>query len=331
MAAKLKRALPYVETRTIGDPHGNVQEEVRFLSDTGDDVFFSNTCLFKDKRTAGSLFGHGKPGSNAPLNMDIQFNFPVAHFSRACGGAFLQHSPANNVVLAHRGIVTRGHGRIPKADLFLEIFATVLEAETSNGTGKFLFVGELESPTLIKEIDEFSSEVRRAVKVVKVSAKNTGDEHETPPGTSVTLGRLRQYFDEFSGARQIKGRGKSIADCYHGSVVRAIRDAFGSSTEARKNQAIDLIVLEGKQNYLFEVKTSSELQSIYTAIGQLTVHALVVAKCAPSMDLVKVMVVPELPNQSLCRLLTDQLGIQLLTCTRSAQGRITVDGLKRLK
>lgn len=331
LAAKLKRALPYVESRVIGDPHGNIQEEVRFLSDTGDDVFFSNTSLFKDKRTAGSLFGHGEPGSNTPLNMDIQFNFPLANFSRAYGGAFLRHSPTNSVILAHRGIVTRGHGRISRTELFLEIVATVIETETSNGTRGFLFVGELESSSLIRDIDEFSSEVRRAVKVVKAKSNTRAEERGIPEGASVALGRLRQYFDEPSGERQIKGRGKSIADCYHGSVVRAVRDAFGNSPKARKNQAIDLIVPKGARNYLFEVKTSSGLQSIYTAIGQLTVHALVVSKFAPDMDLVKVMVLPELPTQSICSLLTDKLGILLLTFTRSAQGCIAIDGLKQLK
>jgi len=333
LAAKLKRALRHVETRTIGDPHGDVEAEVRFLSDTGNDVFFSRTCLFKDKRTAGSLFGHGDAGTNASLNMDIQFNFPAARFSRAWGGAFLRHSPTNSVVLAHRGIVTRGHGRVPKADLFREMSATVRKAETSSGTREFFLLGELESPALISEIDGFSREVRQAVKAIsEKSVGNTGDKHETLRRTSATVsGALRQYLDEPSGERQLKGRRKSIADCYHGTVVRAIRDALGSSTETLKNQAIDLLVMGCKQNYLFEVKTSSELQSIYTAIGQLAVHALVVAKCAPSMDIVKVMVVPERPNQSLCRLLTDQLGIRVLTFTRSAEGRITINGLKQLK
>lgn len=264
LAARLKHALPHVETRTIGDPHGNVHAKVRFLSDTGDDVFFSRTCLFKDKRTAGSLFGHGEPGTNASLNMDIQFNFPVVHFSRAWGGAFLRHSPTNNVVLAHRGIVTRGHGRVPKADLFREVSATVWDAETSKGNSKFLLVGELESPNFISEIDDFSSEVRRAVKVIKEkSAKDAGDKNETPPGSPVTPSdKLRKYFDESSGERQLKGRRKSIADCYHGTVVRAIRDTFDSSTEIFKSQAIDLIVLVGKRIYLFEVKTSSRPQCI---------------------------------------------------------------------
>jgi hypothetical protein len=325
LAAKLKEALPHVERRG--------HTEVRFLSATGEGVFFSHKWLSKDKRTSGSVFGHGDPGNNAPLTIDIQFNFPVIRFSGAWGGAFLRHSPTNSVVLAHRGIVTCDHGHVAKADLLREVSATVREAETSRGIRKFFLLGELGSATLIGEIDDFSSEVRRAVKVIKArSAKNAGDEHKTPPSNTLApSGGLRQYFDEFSGERQLKGRGKSIADCYHGTVVRAIRDAFDSSTETLKNQAIDLTVLTGKRVYLFEVKTSSEPQSIYTAIGQLTAHAPVVAKHYPRRALVKVTVVPERPNRRLYEILTDQLGIRLLTFARSAQGRITINGLKQLK
>jgi hypothetical protein len=112
---------------------------------------------------------------------------------------------------------------------------------------------------------------------------------------------------------------------------REIRDTLGSSTGIFKSQAIDLIVPVGKRIYLFEVNTSSKPQSIYTAIGQLTAHAPVIAKYHPRRTLVKVMVVPERPNRSLYRLLTDQLGIRLLTFARSAQGRISIDGLKQLK
>ncbi len=296
-------------------------------------VFFSHKWLSKDKRTSGSVFGHGDPGNNAPLTIDIQFNFPVIRFSGAWGGAFLRYSPTNSVVLAHRGIVTCDHGHVAKADLFREVSATVREAETSRGTRKFFLLGELGSATLAGEIDKFSSEVRRAVKVIEArSAKSAGNEHKAPPSNTAALsGGLRQYFDEFSGERKLRGRGKSIADCYHGTVVRAIRDAFDSSTETLKNRAIDLTVLTGKRVYLFEVKTSSEPQSIYTAIGQLTAHAPAVAKYYPRRALVKVMVVPERPNRRLCEILTGQLGIRLLTFARSAQGRITISGLKQLK
>jgi hypothetical protein len=333
LSARLRDALLHQETRTIGSPHGSFRAKVQFLSDTGNDVFYWRGWVSKNQSTVGSLFGHGVPGSNAQLNIDVQFNFPMFEFSRKFGGAFLRHVSTNRVILAHRGIVTLGHGRVPKADLFSEIHATVREADTGTGVGEFVLIGELESPPLINDIDAFSSELRRAVRAIKArTAKTSGDEPKMPSSTSTSLGcRLRQYFDEFSGKRQLKGRRRSVADCYHGTVVRKVRDAFDGPAETLKSQAVDLTVITGKRVYLFEVKTSSNPQSIYTAIGQLAAHAPAVADYAPGRLLIRVMVLPEPPNQRLCSLMKDQLGIRLLTFTRSGRGRITVDGLERLK
>jgi hypothetical protein len=291
--------------------------------------------LSEDKNTAGSFFGHGEPGSNASLNIDVQFNLPIVQFSRRSGGAFLQHVSTNRVVLAHRGIVTLGHGRVPKADLFSEMAATVREADTRDGTDEFLLIGELESSTLVNDIDAFSTELRRSVRAIKggkARAAKTGAAPKNRSNTSFTpSGRLRQYFDEFSGDRQLKARRKSVADCYHGTVVRTIRDTYDAATQTLKSQAIDLTVIKSNRVYLFEVKTSSDPQSVYTAIGQLTAHAPIVSDYFPGKTLVKVMVLPEQTNQRLCNLLKDHLHIRLLTFTRSAQGLITIKGLTHLK
>jgi hypothetical protein len=45
--------------------------------------------------------------------------------------------------------------------------ARVLKAHTGNGTSDFLVIGELESPTLINDIDAFSPELRRAAIAIK--------------------------------------------------------------------------------------------------------------------------------------------------------------------
>jgi hypothetical protein len=130
LRAKLRNAMVHSETRIIGYPQG------------------------------------GMPGDKVPLYIDVQFNVPVVNFSRQSGGAFLRHLPTNSVILAHRGIVTLGHGRVAKSDLFGEMAATLREAETSAGSAEFLLVGELESPTLIDDIDPFSSELRRAARAL---------------------------------------------------------------------------------------------------------------------------------------------------------------------
>lgn len=333
LSAKLKKDLVHSETRTIGYPQGSFPAKVRFGSPTGNDVFYWSSGSSDDKTVAHNFFGHGAPGAKVPLYIDVQFNLPVVNFSRQSGGAFLRHLPTNSVMLAHRGIVTLGHGRVAKAKLFAEMVATFREAETARGIADFLLVGELESPTLIDDIDAFSSELRRAVRTLKSNRKGAqeaalGNRAKRPAKLAA---KLRQYFDEFSGQRLAGGGRKSIADCYHGKVVRAIRDGFDDSAEALKSVAIDLTVLTPRRAFLFEVKTSADTQSVYTAIGQLAVHATSVADIAADTPLVKVIVLPELPREGLRSLIQDKLDIQLLTFTRSAQGNIHIEGLGKLQ
>lgn len=83
--------------------------------------------------------------------------------------------------------------------------------------------------------------------------------------------------------------------------------------------------------YLFEVKTSSEPQDVYTAIGQLAAHAPTVAQYAPEKTIIRVIVLPALPNRRLQDVLVNQLDIRLLIFTRSSDGRVAINGLKPLK
>lgn len=123
LASKLRDALSYSKMRTIGTPRGPFSARVHFLHDSGDSVFWW-AALPRKKRLEKNLFGHGNPGSDNCLKMDVQFNLPVVEFSRMSGGACLLHLPTGRIVLAHRGIVTIGHSRVPKTLLFAEMDAT---------------------------------------------------------------------------------------------------------------------------------------------------------------------------------------------------------------
>ncbi len=195
--------------------------------------------------------------------MDVQFNVPVVKFFRGSGGAFLRHVPTNRIVLAHRGIVTLGHGRVRKELLFDEMGATRREASTREGTSEFLLIGELESPSLVNGLNNFAAQVRSAVQgaTFKRSKHKQLDRRVGP--WSGRFARLRGYFDEFSGQLQIKGRAKTVADCYHGDVVGALRDALDDSFKAYKSREVELIIgLKSRKAFLFEVKTSASTQTI---------------------------------------------------------------------
>jgi len=119
----------------------------------------------------------------------VQFNVPIFEFSRRFGGAFLRHRLTGSVVVAHRGIVTLHHGRIQKSVLFAEMAATLREADTSNGTGDFLLIGELDSPTLVNDIEIFSSELRRTLRAIEAGSGDGTEPSEDDP--SATRSSLR--------------------------------------------------------------------------------------------------------------------------------------------
>jgi len=212
---------------------------------------------------AVNLFGHGAPGESTALNIDVQFNLPVTTFSRTTGGAFLADIRTGKVLLAHRGIVTLGHGRVAKDALIQEMTCTLCEAETSNGTREFLVVAELDSPSLVTDIIAFATELRGSARAL---GAKSGGESKAPRAAKRssgaraykgTFGKLRKYFDEVTGERNVKGRRRAvIADCYHGSVVRALRDSLGVTDQALKSREIDLVALTKKTVFIIEVGSS---------------------------------------------------------------------------
>jgi hypothetical protein len=334
LAAKLRVTFPHRERRTIGSPGGNFSATVRFARSDGESVFWWAERPHKKKGVNKNLFGHGKPGSHSSLSMDVQFNVPVVRFSRRSGGSFLWHEPTKRVVLAHRGLVTIGHGRVAKDLLFEELHATRREATTSDGSDEFLLIGELEGPTIVNDIEDFAIQIRGILQSSRPDGKMPGRLLEKNGNWAriKQFARLRSYFAEFSGKRAVKGTSSAIADCYHGNVVQAIRKGFDTSVRFQKSREVDLTVaINNERAFLFEVKTSNDTQSIYTAVGQLFIHSAAVKRDLRAKRLTRVLVLPELPSRELLEILTQGLRIVVLFFARSSRGRITIKEFDKLR
>ena len=334
LSKRLINSLAHDEIRVIGYPQGRFKAKVRFLSSDGADLLWWGHTKTDDNTVALNFFGHGTPEEKAWLNIDVQFNLPIVNFTRRSGGAFLRHTPTDTILLAHRGIVTLGHGRIQRSALFAEMAATLREADTSDGIHEFLLIAPLESQTLVDDIGEFATELRRTAKEIKANPETRMRQTTAGKARSMraaAFGKLRKFFDEFSGRKEIKGRKTTVADCYHGPVVRALRDAIVNSAEVLKTREIDLVAITSDKAFIFEVKTSSNTQSIYTAVGQLMILAPIVTKHFDNLPLEKVIVLPEKPGDYLDSILTNRLGIRILTFSRSSNRRIKINGLKKLR
>jgi len=327
---KLRAALRHTEMRTIGTPGGSFIRKVRFQRSAGKDVFWWIGKLSKDGRSLHNNFGHGTPAALDPLTIDLQFNLPRKKFSRTRGGSFLRHDKTGIVMMAHRGIATLGHGRVKLDVLFENTDSSLLEANTSAGAKEFLPISNIDSPSLILDISRFSASVRRIVRGQgqRKTSRNGGGERP-PVRRGAGLTELRAYFKEYSGQRKTLNPRTVVAECYHGDVVAALRRALDKYPEPLKSREIDLVGYKGKKAFLFEVKTSADTQSVYTAVGQLAVHGATAAKSLGKLP-ERAIVLPQRPIPRLHEILTTKLGIRFLTFTRSPKGRVTISGLEGL-
>ena len=331
LSKKLSGTLRYSETRNVGTPNGTVSNNVRFLKPKGKEVFWWVGKLSRDNNALHNAFGHGAPNSQGPLHIDVQFNLPIGTFLRTRGGAFLLSKKNGHVLMAHRGIVTLGHGRVPMDVLFAEMDATMLEADTSKGPKDFLVIDDIDSPNLIRRISIFSAQVRRTVRSLAARKANpNGRGTQSPIKGRSGLSGLRAYFKEYSGQRKKFNPRTVVADCYHGDVVGALREALDTQPEPLKSREIDLVGYKGRNAFLFEVKTTADTQSVYTAVGQLAVHSKTVVKNLGKLP-EQTIVLPEKPIPRLYDILTSELGIRLLTFTRSPKGHVAICGLEKLQ
>lgn len=327
LGKRLHKVLPYSEERTIS----RTNRKIYFNKSSGNDVFWWANWE-SDKRGKINFWGHGTPGDEKTLlNIDVQFNFP-AEFNRNKGGAFLRHVESGKIILAHRGFVTWENGRFPKAPLFAAMASRVCVATTSAGIKEFLLIGELESMTIVEDISNFSSHLRQVLRDhTTENASTNGIDEKTPKSHQETaaFGKLRDYFDEFSGKRQAYVPKTTQADSHHGSVVAALKQALNGNASIFKSLEIDLVVERTKSVLLFEVKTSADTQSVYTGIGQLTVHEPRVVQIF-SKKAIKVLVLPEPPKAKLGEILTTCLAIKVIVYAKPEKIRFTFAGLDQL-
>ncbi|MBT7693710.1 MAG: hypothetical protein HN750_17085, partial [Gemmatimonadales bacterium] len=125
-----------------------------------------------------------------------------------------------------------------------------------------------------------------------------------PPGS----GKVPTFKPEYEGMGAISTSVRTAARFRHGTVVRVLRTALvRAGLEAYNDQQRDLYIpaVGGSPGALFEAKTSADSQSLYTAVGQLTMHA------EPSGAEVRIAVLPE-SCSSQQRVRLENRGIQVL-------------------
>ena len=288
---KLDRYLREKIACWVGYPGGNFEDTVRYSTDL--DIWISVQEL--DTRFWNG-FGIGKPTKGANNSLAGEINFPYENMNRRIAGVFAQEDNGNILVL-HRGRIGGGKPGVGKTyftDNFRGDFVTAIDGDRET---EFCLVGELNSRHFPRQVGNFIHEIYRV--------KNLEDGE-----TSTDFGDLTNftYTDEHSGTTVTERNDPVIIERTHGIVVNALaQELKDRKFKIGNDRNRDLFIHNrGQISTLFEIKTSSSTQCLYSAVGQLLLYSI------PIRNTVKLIAV--LPNK-LSKTVTKRftsLGINLL-------------------
>lgn len=315
-------------TREITYPAGRQTRSVYFESDAGADVRAWSPNRRPDKLI--NLLLTGDPAASAWMQIDVQINFPAGIYNRRMAGVFVIDEN-DDVLVAHRGKLTKGRAGLPKAKVLREFASRTVEVEDNGRRATVILISALDDPELANRLWGFAVEAREVATRIasEVGGRNMGE--TSGSGRSSQGGRrkpsfkskdralrLRDYFDEYAGEGNSMGHdgGKRIVE--HGDVVKALerqRRAFGSSQKA---QAIDLAIVAA-QVELFEVKTSARTTDVYMGVGQLLIHGECIRELL-KLPVRRHLVLPEPPRASHAKHVTKKCGINIVTYKKKGSG-----------
>jgi hypothetical protein len=268
-AEKKKRQL------TFSSRGGGGRTDVINLPD--ENIWF--VCFHRDKRNKFiNLFGKN-PDFKRNNNILIQINYQI-EFKNFNDAAVWAKSPNGKIYLLHSGKMGGGVKGISMENVDNIYSGRRCDAYHNGKAKEYYIVCEITSPRAFNQVVAFVNEIER-VKTILKSA------NETVPVNKVTgkwvtgkkLLILKKYTPEHWGKRKTyfnKGKVESVTN--HGEVVHTLKEILenemGFNGMCVNNKYIDLGLEKKNQPIaIFEIKTSVRTQALYTAVGQLMLHA----------------------------------------------------------
>lgn len=326
---KLSAVFTVKETRRVNWPKGGkkkgqpappAQSEVMFLHESGPRVPAwapqrENATKYRN------FFLFGEPGSKDALNIAVQLNFPLAKFHMGNAGVFLEDE-SGQVWLGHTGKMTRVTPL--KLAPVLEGFKDRLtRAKGYRHEQEVIRITPLDGPNLVKDLSDFADRARvvadrvhqerLAIKSGQAEQTSGGAEGKPDPSPRVrALGMLNKYAKEHSGAGKRKAVEAGERQVEHGAIVHALAELVGENFTVKNSKFVDLAFSSDDGIDLFEVKTSVDLQALYTSIGQLIVHGVAVA-AEMSLPTRRYLVVPKVPAKEIVSILNTAVHAKVIT------------------
>ena len=275
----------------VGYPSGSFKDNVSYSKELN--IWLS---VQKHHNKYWNGFGIGKPIENKNNSLKGEINFPYSGINRRIAGVFAKND-YNQYYVLHRGKI--GGGRKGRGkNFFLNNFrGDFINAIDENYTSPFCLVGELNSKHFPEQVANFIKEINR-VKYLKLedsaeNFKNLGD---------------FKYSKEKSGSSITENNEPRTIDRTHGIVVNKLADELikkGYKVANDKNRDL-FIHINDKIKKLFEIKTNSGTQCLYTGLGQLLIYSIPIKN-----DVDKYLVVPDQLEKEVTERL-NSLGVEVV-------------------
>jgi hypothetical protein len=200
----------------------------------------------------------------------IEINYQKK-FKNLKDAAFWAEDIEGNIFLMHSGRMGGGTKGINMENIWK--YYSGQKKIINYNEEEYLLVCELDSDDAYLQLSYFINEVERIKNILKfgnVLSDNVSKKQSK---------KLNPYTPEFWGKRKsyfAKGEVESTSN--HGLIVECLKDEleqnYGLKDKIVKNGYVDLgISKKNKAMSIFEIKTSSNIQNIYTGIGQLMIHS----------------------------------------------------------
>lgn len=314
----VRNALADQGKRNIGFPSGNRDE---IIYSNGEGALWAAFGLVDDAAIARrwNVFGTFEPKRQAQF-ITVEINIATKSNTAGVAGFFAKDPAKNLTYLMHNGRVGGGKPGVGRNTFLAWSKAELHEAVASDGSLRTgIIVGVVESDDLASRLWKFVQLVR-GFKLAAASGELESPEFRR------SFSEWEGYKSESSGRRQGRRRSRIDFVSYHGDVVQALHDELiekmKKGTKVSNSPLIDLYVRQrGKISKIFEVKTSLDRQSLYTAIGQLICHSTGAAAEAE-----RVLVVPEgpMPHDLNVCLLEQGISVRRFTITSGKAPRIVL-------
>lgn len=270
LETRVREKLASQGVRNIGFPAGNV-DEVVYTNGSGD--LWAAFSPLDDAKVPRrwNAFGVYDPKRHAQM-ITVEINVPTTSNSALVAGFFAKDAETDRVYLLHDGSIGGGRPGVGRQAFLASTKVTLEDVLLENGGVRSgVVVGAVDSDDFVPRLWRFVQQVQAFKAAVRAGAFDS-------PEAAAAIAEWDDFNSESPGRR----RGRRLAPLdymsYHGEVVeRLYEERYARRRNGERvlnSRLIDLYVRRGvRMIEIYEVKTSTDRQAVYTGIGQLLTHS----------------------------------------------------------